>query len=309
MLPMSMSDLSLHNHISSVFNRAVETEYIRFSEKDISVQAHEGYLVGEPYTYKVIRLDSLVDRPESNDGHKDPFSQPEPELAIDLNYSDSHFLVLNRFPVLFGHFMMVTKEFESQNNPLSLNEIGSIFQILTTLGDNPEQRKWFAFYNCGPESGASQPHKHIQFMSIPEKFKTIPERILELERIENIERMQPNISFAYCIERVMEGPVDAEALFMIYVSLLRRVLTLAKRCGIEKISYSFCCTTKYIFLVPRKSAKADSIFGVNACAFMGLMICKDDATEQYIKSKSPEEVLKKVTISPTVEIETCGYDY
>lgn len=303
---MSRSEFSLDKNVSSIFNKAVEENHIRFSEKELSVQAREGSLAGMPYTYHVIRLDSLVDRPEKNDSHNDPFARPEPELAIDSNYSDSHFLVLNKFPVLSGHFMMVTKEFESQNNPLSLNEIGSIFQILTDLDDKPCERKWFAFYNCGPESGASQPHKHIQFMGIPKDFKTIPERILELKRSDSV---QPNFSFAYCIERVMEDNVEVEALFTIYVSLLRRVLTLIKKYGIEKISYSFCCTTDYIYLVPRRSAKADGIFGANACAFMGLLISKDDATEQYIKSMSPEDVLMKVAVSPTNEIETCGFEY
>ena len=51
---------------------------------------------------------------------------------------------------------MVTKEFESQTTPLTPLELVAGYSIIKQLG---AREKHMAFYNSGPESGASQPHK------------------------------------------------------------------------------------------------------------------------------------------------------
>ena len=70
-----------------------------------------------------------------------------------------------------------------------------ILQALKNQNQNQNQNQnldqntenWFAFYNCGPESGASQPHKHIQFMTLPsrEQFKPYAETLSKTKRTMN----------------------------------------------------------------------------------------------------------------------------
>jgi ATP adenylyltransferase len=48
--------------------------------------------------------------------------------------------------------LLVTKEFVKQTTPLSPVEVYAAFSILKQLGT---REKHLAFFNCGPESGAS----------------------------------------------------------------------------------------------------------------------------------------------------------
>ncbi|RKP28780.1 HIT-like protein, partial [Metschnikowia bicuspidata] len=130
------------------------------------------------YTTCLTLLGSLVHRPEKGTVEKNPFAKPEPELTILDAYGDEDEfkLVLNKFPVVPHHFMLITKEFKSQNTPLSPNELAATFFILKGL-EQENDKNWFAFFNCGPESGASQPHKHVQFMTLPEDFEPFATRL------------------------------------------------------------------------------------------------------------------------------------
>jgi len=99
----------------------------------------------------------------------DPFSPPyNPNLYLgDLNSEDGEYVaLLNKFSVIPEHFLLVTKDYQSQSLPLMPPELAQVYQLLSAsrrLG-----KTFAAFYNCGEHSGASQPHKHIQFIPVKE---------------------------------------------------------------------------------------------------------------------------------------------
>ena len=139
-------------------------------------------------------------KPKNESSQKsESISKPEPELTIVDNYNDDEFkIVFNKFPVVPRHFMLITKEFKSQNTPLSPSELMATYKILQALknqNQNLDQNaeNWFAFYNCGPESGASQPHKHIQFMTLPscEQFKPYAETLFQNKEDDEQQQQQP----------------------------------------------------------------------------------------------------------------------
>ncbi|KAF8693066.1 ATP adenylyltransferase, partial [Rhizoctonia solani] len=97
----------------------------------------------------------------------DPFAPPYvPDLFIgelkDELEGDEYVILLNKFSVIPGHFLMVTKGFHPQNSPLTPPELTQAYLLIRAS----QKAKYpvFAFYNCGVDSGASQPHKHIQFV-------------------------------------------------------------------------------------------------------------------------------------------------
>ncbi|KDN35824.1 hypothetical protein RSAG8_11258, partial [Rhizoctonia solani AG-8 WAC10335] len=98
----------------------------------------------------------------------DPFAPPYvPDLYIgelkdELDGDDMPFLCLNKFSVIPGHFLMVTKGFQPQNSPLTPPELTQAYLLIRA--SQRSKTPIFAFYNCGVDSGASQPHKHIQFL-------------------------------------------------------------------------------------------------------------------------------------------------
>ncbi|CUA78031.1 hypothetical protein RSOLAG22IIIB_12998 [Rhizoctonia solani] len=97
----------------------------------------------------------------------DPFAPPYvPDLYIgelkDKLEGDEYVILLNKFSVIPGHFLMVTKGFQSQNSPLTPPELTQAYLLIRA--SQKSKNPIFAFYNCGVDSGASQPHKHIQFL-------------------------------------------------------------------------------------------------------------------------------------------------
>lgn len=85
-----------------------------------------------------------------------PFLPPEPDLTVDA-LGDAHLVVLNKFPVIDHHLLIVTRAWESQAAPLSRADFTALAQVVGAHGG-------LGFYNGGTEAGASQPHKHLQWV-------------------------------------------------------------------------------------------------------------------------------------------------
>lgn len=103
----------------------------------------------------------------------DPFANPSPELLIARvpAISESHTLVLNKYPVIPNHFIIATKEDKPQTNLLEPGDLAMTYACLRAWrGDHSEANtthdELFAFFNSGPHSGASQPHRHLQFLPV-----------------------------------------------------------------------------------------------------------------------------------------------
>lgn len=98
---------------------------------------------------------------------KDVFAPPYvPNLLVrDLQ---DHALLLNKFCVVPQHFLLVTTEFESQELPPSPRTLTLAYKIIAAHKLNGHSAsELLAFYNCGQLSGASQPHRHVQFVQCP----------------------------------------------------------------------------------------------------------------------------------------------
>ncbi|GFR46338.1 hypothetical protein Agub_g7909 [Astrephomene gubernaculifera] len=73
-----------------------------------------------------------------------------------------HSLVLNKFNVVRHHVLVITRQFRSQAEPLYGGDLAAAMEVLQAM-----PRGGVAFYNCGPHSGRSQPHKHMQVVPLP----------------------------------------------------------------------------------------------------------------------------------------------
>ncbi|KAF2751963.1 putative bis-tetraphosphatase [Sporormia fimetaria CBS 119925] len=104
----------------------------------------------------------------------DPFDNPPSDLLIAQipENNSSHVLVLNKFPVIAGHFILATKAYEPQTHALEQDDLEATYACLKAWQEDgearvaSEQRKLFAFFNSGEHSGASQPHRHLQFLPV-----------------------------------------------------------------------------------------------------------------------------------------------
>jgi sulfate adenylyltransferase (ADP) / ATP adenylyltransferase len=99
-----------------------------------------------------------------------PFENPSPDLLVAEvpEGNASHNLVLNKFPVIEDHFILATKAYKRQTDLLEEDDISLTYACLKAWEDAATDRKlrMYAFFNSGEHSGASQPHRHIQFLPV-----------------------------------------------------------------------------------------------------------------------------------------------
>ncbi|ETO06726.1 ATP adenylyltransferase-like protein [Reticulomyxa filosa] len=94
---------------------------------------------------------SVQEAPKSSDPFMPPFAHGS--HVCDLNRT--HRLLLNKFNVVSNHIVVVTQKYESQHDPLTLADAQVMLDLLRSAD-------YLLFFNGGVNSGASQPHKHIQ---------------------------------------------------------------------------------------------------------------------------------------------------
>lgn len=121
---------------------------------------------------------ALANKPKSqkspNSKPIDPFENPPKGLFI-TDIPPSHFLVLNKFPVIPDHFILATKAFKQQTDVLEQDDLEAAYACLKAYRDNGEAL--FGFFNSGDASGASQPHRHIQFLPVESMRSGIQEGV------------------------------------------------------------------------------------------------------------------------------------
>jgi ATP adenylyltransferase len=111
---------------------------------------------------------ALANKPKSNkprdqkEKPADPFESPSGGLF--LTALPSHNLVLNKFPIIPDHFILATKDFKKQTDLLEEDDLGAAYACLSAYKENGEEL--FGFFNSGEHSGASQPHRHLQFFPV-----------------------------------------------------------------------------------------------------------------------------------------------
>src|SRR5688500_18616535 len=91
---------------------------------------------------------------------RNPFLAPDPQLVVRERLTATHRAMLNKFSVLREHLLVVTRKFREQRELLDEGD----FEALAACMADAEV---LAFYNGGPEAGASQPHKHLQVVTLP----------------------------------------------------------------------------------------------------------------------------------------------
>lgn len=127
-----------------------------------------GSLISVPTTEEVLEdgrvrvAENLKWKPKgSSVAKRNPFLPPyDSGLCIGDMMETGHRLLLNKYAVMPGHVLVVTKLYFNQNDSLTWGDFKAVHRILRCLGD-----KAVAFFNHGPESGFSQTHRHIQVVA------------------------------------------------------------------------------------------------------------------------------------------------
>lgn len=85
-----------------------------------------------------------------------PFLPFEQDLFV-ADLSETHVAILNKFQSMPGHLVIITRAFVEQSAPLDRADLAACVDLLA-------QEPGLVFFNSGPDAGASQSHRHLQFL-------------------------------------------------------------------------------------------------------------------------------------------------
>lgn len=235
-----------------------------------------------------------------------PWVTPDERLLVlDSYFNDKYIVVLNRFAVTVGHFLLVTKTFERQESPLSEDDLLAAFTLLRGVNKQSGQRH-VAFFNCGANSGASIAHKHIQFVPLPQDFKPFPDTV-DLSKFHE-DKLKPryhdNADFQHFIAPIPKDCDNGEELAMSYSRLLARVFSVfsVSKQPTPSPSYNAVFTEEWMMLTPRRHSSTEG-HGVNSLGTIGLLLAKSEDELAYFQNKGPFSLLSALGFPADVDVE------
>lgn len=229
-------------------------------------------------TFTVRKIEGLKKKPGLDRGQDgDPFAPPyDPDLVVS-DVPPAHVALLNKFPVISEHLLVVTRDFADQEELLTEADFAALVSAM-------DENRSLGFYNGGRQAGASQPHKHLQVVPLPlgDDGTGVP-----------LERHLGQLPFCHAAA-ALDGdrPPPASGLLATY-------LRLWKACGYEPgvrdqpVPYNLLLTRRHMWLVPRRMEGVEGI-EVNALGFAGALLANDAGQANLISRMGPLTLLQRV---------------
>lgn len=246
-------------------------------------------------------LDDPVDRRKRNEPERvvfpkmNPFLPCDPDLFVS-DISETHCCLLNKFTVLTDHLLIVTREFEHQASWLTRQDFQAMWTCMAEFDG-------LGFYNGGIDAGASQPHKHLQYVPFPlvSSGPDIPIEALLPVGPTGVIQTANALPFLHGFVRFDFSGRDnigakADQSFDAYVSLLSSVgmaVADVESGGRQSGAYNMLMTRKWLLLVPRSRAGFDGI-SVNALGFAGHLLARSEQQVENIRRCGPLGLLRQV---------------
>ncbi|KAK1833564.1 bifunctional AP-4-A phosphorylase/ADP sulfurylase [Podospora conica] len=193
-----------------------------------------------------------------------PFASPSPALLItpQQTQTQTHYLILNKFAIVPRHFILATTTFEPQTHLLTAADLSAAYACVSAYRDCGQEL--FAFFNSGPHSGASQAHRHVQFLEVAGMREGLaPEGGWEVwaERMMVGGGDKDKVPFRVFAAAV-GGGMSGEEMRGVYLGLYRRA---CEALGVEggdgegeaRVSYNMAMTKDVMVVMPRVAEGAE----------------------------------------------------
>ena len=215
-----------------------------------------------------------------------PFLDPEEELFV-ADVSSTHLALLNKYHVIESHLLAITRAFVDQEVLLDLADFEALVRCF------PADAPAIAFYNGGRDAGASQPHKHLQVVTLPlAPWADIPMAPL-------LEATPVKLPFLHAFVRVGMG--DAAKMHDAYRHLLAEVgiqATRTREGERQSGAYNLLATREWMMVVPRSQDRFAQA-SINSLAYAGALFVREPEQLQAIRKVGPMAVLSQVGLPAT----------
>lgn len=255
----------------------------------------------------------------------DPFNPPyNPNLFVGYlrneEQEEEYVVMMNKYSVVRGHFLLVTKEFKSQTLPLVPDDLVQTYALLTAA--YKARQNMFAFYNCGDLSGASQPHKHIQFITVDDDDGPPIEALARAVTLEAPDKPFSLTSLPYANhvyrfpQRLSSMPRDKieHVLAAAFLSLLDLAISTIRHAPdypAGKPSYNVIITLEHLHVLPRREEnfvlqETGDNLNVNALGYAGMLLVKSERELEAVKSEGVGKILRGVGLESVHDLQVAG---
>jgi sulfate adenylyltransferase (ADP) / ATP adenylyltransferase len=230
---------------------------------------------------------------------RNPFLPYEADLFV-ADVPPDHVALLNKYPVIPHHLLLVTRRFEAQETLLTASDFSALAACMGQIDG-------LAFYNGGAAAGASQPHKHLQIVPLPLSAgrERVPIEVLLAATPAGAAGRVPGLAFAHGFVR-LEAPIPDD-LDSAADRLMQHYRSLCGATGIEDTTggearrqsapYNLLLTREWMLLVPRARECVDGI-SMNALGFAGCLLVRDEAQMRVVLERGPMALLRAVALAP-----------
>jgi ATP adenylyltransferase len=256
--------------------------------------------------------------PKVGEAPFDPFENPPSQKLFGGAITPTHSFVFNKFNLVEDHMVIVTNHFESQSDPLNLNDMEAVWKCLVDLGG-------MGFFNGGRLAGASQPHKHLQFLPTPlvagsslalpiESIlldasylsTALSTNTLDASALNDAVTplttiVHPRLPFYNLFSLIPEN-IDVNAapaiLLATYHEFLRQSQTQCEIHGVEQpYCFNLLILKKWLLFVPRpKECLDNTTISINSMGFAGTLFVKSPEHFETVKQLGPMGVLQALTL-------------
>ena len=182
---------------------------------------------------------------------------------------------LNKFCILRPQLLLHPRGFASQEDRLSHDDFAISLQVMQEFSPDA-----LAFYNCGRESGSSQPYRHVQIMlkPAPEEFVMWPEKAF-MRGIRTLDDGPPlQLSVPYLARYGFFDATKSSSLYELYQNLL---LSLEVALGGAVEAHNVVFTKDWLCVVPRRTSGGHTGPSANSMGMMGMVWVADEKERKH----------------------------
>ncbi|WP_369326134.1 phosphorylase [Alcaligenes nematophilus] len=262
----------------------------------LPVQAQEELLHDQGLTFFVRWVSTLAAKDAASvsipggprDPNFNPFSPPAPALTVD-DASSTHNIVLNKFAVCDLHLVLADKVFSEQLSPLREIDFRILADFLAVHGG-------LGFYNGGGPAGASQRHKHTQWIPQAASNGSLALYLdkLPTQAAAGSAHQHSALAFEHCFVRLQ----DAQEPEVLAASLLSSYRNACNELGLEPAGdgllppHNMLAGQGWMLVVPRSVELVDGI-SVNALSYAGCIYVRTPEQIDLVRQIGPLGVLAR----------------
>ena len=228
---------------------------------------------------------SKDDGKDDSSAPRDPFAPPRDNIVLEM---ETYTCVLNKYALERGHFLCVTNDWFPQKGLLRACDLRIIYDLISNLSV-----RHYCFFNGGVLAGASQEHRHFQFLSIP-KLDTPcwPDQIyLKAPKSQQVQHHTSIPAHHFLLPILDSTTPGLEATF----NTLHRTAQIALQRNDEDMPYNFMLTKEYMMIFPRRNEQWDAFdVGVGGTCLAGQIMVTSKSDIDHVRRTGIREILQYV---------------